>query len=1154
MNPQNGTRFLEEVLAIQQSNKPITSKYLDLRRIIENLAFELTKNESLQFSNLFSKLSYICNTYKVSTKIHSFRKIAYKVERESYQPEQQEYYTHLMYVSNFISSIYEVLIPAELMYFFPAKEFHSNKMVFRQRIKKMRVQIIELKMDCLICDYDENETGEYIIVQIDEDGVNERFKSTKNFWLGAQLNLINVTVDDEGIYHPRFIILEPDYLINISSIAECFQDYGTTALHYIRSKYEETPNSKHIRLGNFANQVVDHFTTEGIEQVDFNSIFIEDFKNNPLEFTACKDLENPEKFKEYFMEAKGHFDRIKGVISKEFKEYDISLNRALLEPSFLCEQYGIQGRLDILDLNEDGKNKIIELKSGSAPYPDDGKKIKENHAVQLFLYYQIIGVLYNLEFKEISNHTDGYIMYSKVYEGNLRYDKPNLARVQSILDLRNQIIVQEHILSSGELIETESLINHINSGQFITRKTNQRYREILEAQLDAFQYPIKTSTPLQKEYFYSFSKFIAKEQYLAQLGLGQSTSNNGLASLWLNSFEEKSKNFEIIFDLEILENYIHEEKKQIILKRTNPLNDFISLREGDICVLYPKNNTNESVLSNQIFKCTIKSISRELITLQFRHKQPNTNFFDSLPKDSKWALERDFMDSSFIAMYRSLYAFMKSNPATKELLLNQRQPINNMEYHFEKEHLSEEQNRILKKALSCEDYFLLNGPPGTGKTSIIIHELVKEIFYHPNKDGRPNNILLLAYTNRAVDELCESINEAIADDVEHKFIRIGNELTCAPEHQHNMLNIIIDKKANELKDKDEKFSRKTIVDIINKQRIFVSTVASISSKSDILKLKHFDTIIIDEASQILEPQIIGILPKAKRFIMIGDHKQLPAIVLQSPELAKTNSEKLEAIGLVNRKNSLFERLYEFCERNNFSNSYDQLTYQGRMHYEIADFPNQYFYDGKLNVACDLTHLKDEAKESLSRQRADLNLKTSETNNKFQTILTNHRFAFLKVEENPYLPKTNIQEADLVVKLVQEIIKIYNFNNKTFNPKKSIGIIAPFRNQIALIKHKLELARITDFEQITVDTVERYQGSQRDIIIYSFAVTHHAQLNSLVNMNDEGNVDRKLNVALTRAKEQLFLIGNEHILNENKILNNLTHYLKNRNSVIEIELD
>lgn len=150
MNPQNGTRFLEEVLAIQQSNKPITSKYLDLRRIIENLAFELTKNESLQFSNLFSKLSYICNTYKVSTKIHSFRKIAYKVERESYQPEQQEYYTHLMYVSNFISSIYEVLIPAELMYFFPAKEFHSNKMVFRQRIKKMRVQIIELKMDCLI--------------------------------------------------------------------------------------------------------------------------------------------------------------------------------------------------------------------------------------------------------------------------------------------------------------------------------------------------------------------------------------------------------------------------------------------------------------------------------------------------------------------------------------------------------------------------------------------------------------------------------------------------------------------------------------------------------------------------------------------------------------------------------------------------------------------------------------------------------------------------------------------------------------------------------------------------------------------------------------------------------------------------------------------
>ena len=1146
INPQDGTRYLEEVLAIQNSNKPITSKYLDLKRLIETIAFELTKSEKLQFSNLFSKLSFICNTYKVSTKIHAFRKVARKVESESYQPEEQEYFTHLMYVSQFVASIYEIMTPAELMYFFPAKEYYSNKIIARQRIKKMRVQIIEIKSDCLICDYDENETGEYITVQIDEDGVNEKFKSIKNFWEGAQLNLINVTVDEEDIYHPRFIILEPDYLINISAIAECFQDYGTSPLHYLQKKFEASPNNKAIRLGNFANLVVDHFTTEGIENVDFNEIFIEDFKNNPLEFAACKDLVQNEKFKEYYQEAKGHFERIKKTIENEFKAYEIDLDRAVLEPSFLCEQYGIQGRLDILDLNPEGKNKIIELKSGSTAYPDDGTKVKDNHAVQLFLYYQLIGVLYELNFNEITNNTDGYIMYSKAFQGNLRYDKPNLSRVQSILDLRNLIIVNEHILSNGDLQKIASLINQINAGSLITsKKINQRFKEIIEEQIDHFQYPIKTSSPLEKEYFYSFTSFIAKEHYLAQLGLGQSSTNNGLASLWLNSFEEKTKNFEIIYDLEIVDNQIATDQKEMILKRSNPNNDFISLREGDICILYPRNKPTDSVLSNQIFKCSIKTISREYIKLQFRYKQPNLHFFESIAVDTKWALERDFMDNSFTSMYRNLYAFMKSNPNTKQVLLNQRNPSSEMDYDFHKEHLSSEQNRILKKALSAQNYFLLNGPPGTGKTSIIINELVKEIFYKSDK-----HILLVAYTNRAVDELCESINEAIGDEVDYKFIRIGNELTCAPEHKDKMLHVVIDKIENDLNETGEKFNRKVIVELIQKQRIFVSTVASLASKSDILDLKKFDTIIIDEASQILEPQIIGLLPKAKRFIMIGDHKQLPAIVLQSPDFARTNSATLEEIGLSNRKNSLFERLYEYCEKNELNYAYDQLTYQGRMHHEIADFPNQFFYDGKLNVAFDLEHLSENAKNSLQRQRADLALNPIDEENKIQQLIAKKRFTFIAVEESPYLPKTNIQEADYVVQLVEEIIKLYKQNNKEFNAKKSIGIIAPFRNQIALIKHKLELAKIPNFENITVDTVERYQGSQRDIIIYSFAATHFAQLNALVNLNDQGNVDRKLNVALTRAKEQLFLIGNNEILKENKILNQLLIYLKEKEAYIE----
>src|SRR5690606_1892492 len=118
---------------------------------------------------------------------------------------------------------------------------------------------------------------------------------------------------------------------------------------------------------------------------------------------------------------------------------------------------------------------------------------------------------------------------------------------------------------------------------------------------------------LTKNYFYSYVSFIAKEQYLAKLGNGQYESSNGLANLWLNSFNEKSEKFEILFDLEILENKVDSEEKQIIFKRTNPSNQFVNFRDGDICVLYPRASEKDNVTSNQVFKCSIKSITKDKV-------------------------------------------------------------------------------------------------------------------------------------------------------------------------------------------------------------------------------------------------------------------------------------------------------------------------------------------------------------------------------------------------------------------------------------------------------------------------------------------------------------------------------------------------------------
>lgn len=1150
--------YFEELLEVHtDENIPLHLKYTQLRTLLEKVTKELTNKEVLQFSNLFSRLSFICDKHKSSRNIHSFRITANKVLHENIRPTNEEYQTHFKYLSEFISSTYKIAVPDEIKVLYPPTEYKKPKReVTLTRLDKIRVEIIEIQKDILICETEENEGEDYIRVSLNEADVNSNFKSVKDFWVGAQLFLVNIEIDENEIYHSKFIILEPDYLVDISSIAECFQDFGTTELNYLKSKFEEIPNTKYIRLGNFANLVVDElFGESDSNKVTFKDTFDKDFKSYPFEYTACQDLVEKEKFIKYWQDAQLHFDRIKKAVTSDFSNYGISIETASLEPAFLCDLYGIQGRLDILELNKGSKSKIIELKSGGTPFPDDGKSIKPNHKAQLYLYYQLVGVLNNLRFGEIAEKTDGYILYSKVPENNLRFDKPTLNRVQSIFDLRNKIIINEYILASNDLNRTQDLILKISPDAIINSpNVHPNFRAILEPQIEEFSKPIKTANELEKTYFFSFVSFIAKEQYLAKLGNGQYESNNGLANLWLNSFNEKADKFEILYDLKIDENKVDKAEKEITFKRPNDYNEFVNFRNGDICVLYPREAEGENVTTNQVFKCTIKSITKDKVIVCFRYKQRNTKYFQNF---QKWALERDSMDSSFTAMYRSIYSFLNSTKFKRSLLLSKEAPSNGDDYGFRRKHLSDEQNRIINKALSSKDYFLLNGPPGTGKTSIIVKELVRELYKEESC-----NILLLAYTNRAVDELCETVNNSIInfDDMnngivnygrtDRNFVRIGGELSCSQEHKHNLLSNIIECEAKSIENKGERFSRESINAVLSKHRIYISTVASISGKTDIFNLKKFDIVIVDEASQILEPQIVGILPKCSKFILIGDHKQLPAIVLQDPESSKTNNEALESIGLDNRKNSLFERLYNFCEASNLDFAYDKLTYQGRMHKEVALFPNHSFYQSELKQAYDIPNLSEKVKEELSRQVKALDL-VSPLKGNLADLLSKKRLIFFqsKIDKNNHFGKSNIQEAELVVKVVSELQNLYKFNNRPFKNKKTIGIVTPFRNQIALIKQQLEQAQILNFEEITVDTVERYQGSQRDVIIFSFAINNPFQLNGIVNLNDDGTVDRKLNVALTRAKEQLILIGNDSFLSNNLVYFKLIEFIKSKGGYI-----
>ena len=157
---------------------------------------------------------------------------------------------------------------------------------------------------------------------------------------------------------------------------------------------------------------------------------------------------------------------------------------------------------------------------------------------------------------------------------------------------------------------------------------------------------------------------------------------------------------------------------------------------------------------------------------------------------------------------------------------------------------------------------------------------------------------------------------------------------------------------------------------------------------------------------------------------------------------------------------------------------------------------------------------------------------------------------MKFIDIPYPPaedphKINRCEARQTAALVKAIHELCRQNDLPFNAARRIGIIVPFRNQIAMIANELALLDIEGTEEITIDTVERYQGSQRDIIIFSTTVSQRYQLDilSVSSITDGQTIDRKLNVALTRARKQMFIVGNAHLLNNLPIYKQLIEYAK-----------
>jgi DNA replication ATP-dependent helicase Dna2 len=1066
--------FLRETEKISgQSSWTPKEKVLALIGLMERAFFEATKQEQIAFSTFFARICYAGQRFHFSKdalrRIHQFRLAAKRVRGGSTASEQlvQSGIAAVLESVELLSKMPEAAPEPNFLDDAPSAESYA-----RNTFRVLAVRDVPEQQYFVA--RDEEDPAHEIRVRYGIPDRNENFMPTvqlirKVFGFPITLNLLEADTDAEGYCMPRAIIVEPDYLMDVSAIAECFKDTGAEPYAYLVRKFLPHETTEPILLGNIANFFLDRLLNE--PDAEWQKLFLETFQLYPFIYAPMSDAQ----VKNVSGKAQKHFLNIKKMAVSGFAQQGIDPANCMLEPAFFSNQYGIQGRLDLFYRKGD-QSAIVELKSGS-PYKPNSYGISRSHFTQTLLYDLLVRSVFGKQIDPLK-----YILYSGVDVNQLRF-APSIAPEQwEALQVRNQLVAIERLLSKiqpGD--DAVAVITRLKSakGQGFTARDFARFEKAYEG-----------LSMLEKKYFNAFTGFVAREHWLAKVGEENSDAMTGHASLWRGNFEDKLLNFNILSHLEILENRADKPDQNIVFKKTAQTNTLANFRVGDIAVLYPAFSETDTVLQHQIIKCTITHLDKDRIEVQLRFQQHNLKPFET---NGLWCLEPDMLDSGFVAMYRSLLEWAETGKTMREKVMGigtgQAAP-------------GIQPQNLLEKISASKDFFLLWGPPGTGKTSVMLRDIAKWVM-----GDTSDNLLLLAYTNRAVDEICEAL-DAIGGDIRKQYIRIGGKHAAAERFSGQLLQTKIAGATN----------RAELRAVLESHRIFVSTVASFSQNEGLLKLKKFQRLVVDEASQILEPQLVGLLTRFEHFTLIGDHRQLPAVTAQRPDSTLVGDPDLNSIGIVDLRDSYFERLYLRCIKNGWHWAYDQLERQGRMHEEIMDFPGKWFYNEKLKVFDGKT------------QSAAIDYKMPDHLPELGKLLASRRVLFLPVAATPLQAssqKTSEEEAALCANMVLFFKQLWKKNQKKWEPEKSLGIITPWRAQIAQIRSVLSAAGI-DPEEITVDTVERYQGGARDIIIISTCVHSEWQLNALLNISSEG-VDRKLNVALTRAREHLIMIGNAAVL-------------------------
>ncbi|SKC89826.1 AAA domain-containing protein [Ohtaekwangia koreensis] len=446
--------------------------------------------------------------------------------------------------------------------------------------------------------------------------------------------------------------------------------------------------------------------------------------------------------------------------------------------------------------------------------------------------------------------------------------------------------------------------------------------------------------------------------------------------------------------------------------------------------------------------------------------------------------------------------------------------------------LNVSQQDALTKVLETADVAFIHGPPGTGKTTTIVQAIIATV-------KAEKQVLVCAPSNAAVDLLADKLSEQGMN-----VLRIGHPARVTEQSLSKTMDARIASHSNypelreirkrmeQLRGQAHKFKRNfgfhereqrkllkqevkilkgdadmlefyIINDLLQNSDVICSTL--VGSSHPTLRGKRFKTVFIDEAGQALEPACWIPILRSERIIFAGDHLQLPPTI-KSNEAARLGLSK-----------TLFEKGIE-----KHPNQSSMLQVQYRMHEDIMKFSSKYFYNDEL-----VAH--DSVKKELLRP-----------NQPPVEYIDTAGAGYIEGQDKETLSRFNHEEAQMLIRQVEKLVEEIGVE-EWLQQRITMAIITPYRAQVDYILKLAEASPVIEplHGLISINTVDAFQGQERDVIAISF-----------VRSNDKGEVGflndiRRTNVAMTRAKKKLIMIGDSATLGAHPFYLELIDYVQQK---------